>query len=261
MKYPNHFSNIHCCVNDENHFVKTVDTACEFAILACGCPDVWVQADENDDRNSFGNLGEYITSVLDVDERTDAERYAIDFNTIYHSSTPDIQRQPLTDTDKLIAAHYNIGDHVPYPRILLPHTEYSVKIDFVVASLNTGHPHFNRPRTFCGDCWEIVQQDDREEIMDEEGNFPDSYTELCSLSVEYKDETVSDGLIYLQVEHRPAHCLNMEWGLENAIAFTHQRLTVPWADFTFQEELYCDRCSCFVMHVSDVHQIQTAFHT
>ena len=254
MKHSNIFSNIHCCVDGENHFIKAVDTVCEFSLLACGCPDVWVQADENDDRNAFGNLGEYLASVLDIDERTDDERQTLDLTTVVNETPEEL----LTDSDKFIAAHYNIGEHVPYPRRLLPHTEYRVRIDFVVAAMNTGNPHFSRPRTFCPDCWQGIEDADNEDLgaMDEDGwSPPASYTLLSSLSVEYTDETVSDGLLYLQVEHRPAHCLNMEWGIEEAIAFTHQRHTVPWGNFTAQEEFYCDRCSCFVMHVSDVYQL------
>lgn len=247
---------IHC--GDENHFSVYRDTRLEFTLLPCGCPDVFFEED------GYGTMDMYLNDVQNLDSRTDEERnfVTLDDRQIVEES-PEIPDHLLPETVALLepdqftydilTQSYKLGEAVPFPIQLLPSTEYRVKVDYIVAALNTGNPFFARPRTFCPSCFEAVQHNEGD--VDEDGIVATGYTELANLSIEYVDETLEDCKLYLQMEHRPAHAVCQEWGIEEATNFVNQRHYKVYDSLgavSIQEELFCEICDKFVMTVSTI---------
>lgn len=260
LSKPFTYGSIVHCGNDENHFSVSLDTRLEFDLLPCGCPDTHF------DDEGYGTMDMYLNDIQNIDYRTDEERNYVtldDRNVVVESPTiSDIHNNTLPlldvllDSDKflydILAKTYKLGEAVPFPKRLLPSTSYKVKVEYVVGALNTGNPFFSRPRTFCPSCFEVVNRQGDDGVPDEDGIIECGYTELANLCVEYEDETLEDGLLYLQMEHRPAHALCQEWGIEEAINYVNQRhfrILEHIGAVSIQEELFCDVCDEFVMTI------------
>lgn len=252
--------------NGENHYDITDDTMCDFKRLPCGCADLkdyeideYIASVKNPDIRvrkevGFGNgftipedrtVGYFPVTKYDVELDENLESYE-ELNEM-----TNLEKDVLT-----MSAVYKVGVPVPYPRTLIPHTTFNVKVEYVVACLNTGNPYFGRYRTFCYSCFDMVNQTDEDGLAfdDSDGTAVCGYNEICKFSEEYQDETSTEPRLYVQVDHRPSHQVCQLYGVEEARAFASLRHDMPIFDETetlsIQDEFYCDVCTDFIMRVS-----------
>lgn len=103
---------------------------------------------------------------------------------------------------------------------------------------------------YCGLCYSAMENQERdfEPELTEDGYRAITFPEpTCSFDIEYEDETDENGTLYMQVDHRPAHVLASEDGIESGLELASK--VARRYGLTYSCEKFCNHCYGSLMRV------------
>lgn len=200
-------------------------------------------------------------TVLTYDSHADIPLYecgceaiALDFPeyvSLESSSTIDSFTMPLNSD---LTGNANLGATIPMGG-WVPDAEVMVNVHFAICYYDDNDV-VNRVRdldgyyVYCGSCYtdNLNEEGDFTPETTEDGftaiTLPEAVSHFC---LSYEDEVSSDGVLHLQVDHRPGHILAEDEGIDAGLELASSIVTMH--DTTFAREIFCAHCYHSIMRV------------